>query len=252
MLGLRTLIAHGYRPVLVTGRSMPEVRDRCRAFGLAGGVSEYGAALYHDGETVDLRPSASSVLLDQIRRQLSGHADITLDPRYRYAVRARRGNGPLPAGILAEIRAIGGTDVEIHPGDGQTDIVPADIDKGTGLRALAGLMADPGCALAVGDALPDLPLLACAQLARAPRNANFDGAGVWPQRTRHAYQAGLAEACGDLIGHRPGGCQACRPPAFAPRTKALLAVLDLRSDGLSSIGTRTAALGALAVTRRRW
>lgn len=144
MLALRTLIAHGYRPVLVTGRSMPEVRDRCQAFGLAGGVSEYGAALYHDGDTVDLRPSASSVLLDQIRRQLSGHADITLDPRYRYAVRARRGNGPLPAEILAEIRAIGGTDVEIHPGDGQTDIVPAEIDKGTGLRALAGLMADPG------------------------------------------------------------------------------------------------------------
>ena len=66
------------------------------------------------------------------------------------------------------------------------------------------------------------------------------------------YQAGLAEACGDLIGHRPGRCPACRPPAFAPRTKALLAVLDLRSNGLPSIGTRTAALGALAVTRRRW
>ena len=252
MLALRTLIAHGYRPVLVTGRSMPEVRDRCQAFGLVGGVSEYGAALCHDGDTVDLRPPASSVLLDQIRRQLSGHADITLDPRYRYAVRARRGNGPLPAEILAEIRAIGGADVEIHPGDGQTDIVPAETDKGTGLRALARLMADPGCALAVGDALPDLPLLACAQLARAPRNANFDGAGVWPQRTRHGYQAGLAEACGDLIGHRPGGCPACRAPAFAPRTKALLAVLDLRSNGLRSIGTRTAALGALAVTRRRW
>jgi hydroxymethylpyrimidine pyrophosphatase-like HAD family hydrolase len=252
MLGLRALIAHGYRPVLVTGRSMPEVRDRCRVFGLAGGVSEYGAALYNDGESVDLRPSASSVLMDQIRRQLSGHADIVLDPRYRYAVRARWGNGPLPAEILAEIRAIGGTDVAIHQGDGQTDIVPAEIDKGTGLRALAGLMADPGCALAVGDAVPDLPLLACARLARAPRNANFDGAAVRPQRTRHAYQAGLAEACGDLIGHRSGRCQACRPPAFAPRTKALLAVLDLRSNGLSSIGTGTAALGALAVTRRRW
>ncbi len=252
ILALRALIAHGYRPVLVTGRSMPEVRDRCRAFGLAGGISEYGAALYHDGESVDLRPSASSVLLDQIRRQLSGHADITLDPRYRYAVRARQGNGPLPAGILAEIRAIGGTDVEIHPGEGQTDIVPADTDKGTGLRALAGLMADPGCALAVGDALPDLPLFACAELARAPHNANFGGAGVGPQRTRHAYQAGLADACGDLIGHRPGGCRACRPPAFAPRTKALLAVLDLRSNGLPSIGTRTMALAALAVTRHRW
>jgi hypothetical protein len=120
------------------------------------------------------------------------------------------------------------------------------------LRALAELMGDPGCAFAIGDAPPDIPMFASAQLARAPRNADFTGAGVSPQRTRYAYQAGLAEACADLVGHRAGGCQICRPPAFAPRTKALLAVLDLRSNGLPSIGTGTAALGALAVTSRRW
>jgi hydroxymethylpyrimidine pyrophosphatase-like HAD family hydrolase len=252
MLALRTLIAHGYRPVLVTGRSMPEVRDRCRVFGLAGGVSEYGAALYYDGESVDLRPSAGTALLDQIRRQLSCHADVALDPQYRYAVRARAGTGPLPTEVVAEIQALGGAAVQMHRGDSQTDIVAAGINKGTGLRALAELMGDPGCAFAVGDAPPDIPMFACAQLARAPRNADFTGAGVSPQRTRHAYQAGLAEACEDLVGHRAGGCQICRPPAFAPRTKALLAVLDLRSNGLPSIGTGTAALGALAVTSRRW
>ncbi len=44
--GLRALIAHGYRPVLVTGRSIGEVVERCHAYGLAGGVAEYGSATY--------------------------------------------------------------------------------------------------------------------------------------------------------------------------------------------------------------
>jgi hydroxymethylpyrimidine pyrophosphatase-like HAD family hydrolase len=251
-LALRALVAHGYRPVLVTGRSVPEVRDRCLAFGLAGGVAEYGAALYFDGEPVDLRPAQSRVLLDRVRDQLSRRAGVVVDPRYRYAVRASCGNGPLPADIVSEVRSLGAADMRIMHGAGQTDITAAGIDKGSGLRMLAALMSDPGCAFAMGDTLPDIPLLACAQLARAPRNANFDGSAVGVQRTRHAYQAGLSEACGDLLGHRPGRCRICRPPAFAPRTKAMLAVLDLRANGLASLGPGTAALGALAVTRRRW
>ena len=39
-------IMHGYQPVLATGRSLDEVRDRCTAYGLAGGVAEYGAFVY--------------------------------------------------------------------------------------------------------------------------------------------------------------------------------------------------------------
>ena len=252
MLALRALIAHGYRPVLATGRSVPEVRDRCLAFGLFGGVAEYGAALYYNGESVDLRPPASSVLLDRVRRQLSSCADVVVDPRYRFAVRAMCSTGPLRTEVISQVRAVDAVDLRLHHGYGQTDIVVAGIDKGTGLRALAALMADPGCAFAVGDAPPDIPLLACAQLARAPRNANFGSAGVGLQRTRHAYQAGLSEACGDLLGHRPGRCQICQAPAFAPRTKAMLAILDLRANGAASIGAGTAALGALAVTRRQW
>jgi hypothetical protein len=252
MLALRALVAHGYRPVLATGRSVPDVRDRCLAFGLAGGVAEYGAALYYDGESVDLRSPESRVLLDRVRDQLSRPAAVVVDPQYRYAVRARCGNGPLPMEIINEACSPDDADVRILHGDRQTDIIAAGIDKGSGLRRLAALMSDPGCAFAMGDTPPDIPLLACAQLARAPRNADFGGDGVGVQRTRHAYQAGLSEACGDLLGHRPGRCQICRPPAFAPRTKAVLAVLDLRANGLASIGAGTAALGTLAVTRRRW
>ena len=246
MRALRALIAHGYRPVLATGRSAPEVRDRCLAFGLAGGVAEYGAALYHDGESIDLRPLESGALLDRIRKELSGIPGVRVDPHYHYAVRARSGSGPLPAGLVGEIPALSDPDVRIIHGDGQTDITVAGIDKATGLTALAALLSDPGCAFAIGDTPPDIPMLARAALARAPRNARFGSSGPGIQRTRRAYQAGLAEACADLIGHRPGRCPACRPPAFAPRTKTLLAILDLRANGLATIPSGTAALGARA------
>jgi hypothetical protein len=242
-------MAHGYRPVPVTGRSAPQVRDRCVTFGLVGGVAEYGAALYHECEFVDLRPRDSGVLLDRIRKELSRLPGVHVDPQYRYAVRARSGSGPLPPGLLHEIPGMSDPDLRIIHGDEQTDITVAGIDKATGLVALAARLSDPGCAFAIGDTRPDLPLLACADLARAPRNARFGSEGAGIRRTRRAYQAGLSQACADLLGHRPGRCPACRPPAFAPRTKTLLAILDLRANGLATIPSGTAALGARAVTR---
>ena len=249
ILALRALVAHGYRPVLATGRSVPEVRDRCLAFGLAGGVAEYGSAIYWGGESADLRLPESAALLDLIRKELSGRPGVQVDPDYRYAVRARSDFGPLPTELIREIPALSDPDVRIVRGDGQTDVTVAGIDKGTGLAALAAQLPDPGCAFAIGDSLPDIPLLACATLARAPRNARFGSAGAGIQRTRRAYQAGLSEACADLLGHPPGRCPLCRPPMFTPRTKTMLAVLNLRANGLATIPAGTAALGALAVRR---
>ena len=250
MLALRALIAHGYRPVLATGRSLPEVRDRCAVFGLAGGVAEYGAAIVCDGQQAGLLPPAGRALLESIREELSGRPGVELDTRYRYAVRARAaGGGPLPAELLAGLTAAAGPEVRVVQGHGQTDFTFAEADKGTGLRALAARLSQAGCALAVGDTASDLPLFECAALARAPRNASLGAGGGGVRLTRHAYQAGLADACGDLLGHRPGGCPACRPPAFAPRTKAMLAVLDLRANGMASVPGRTAA-AARWLTRR--
>jgi hydroxymethylpyrimidine pyrophosphatase-like HAD family hydrolase len=268
ILALRALIAHGYRPVLATGRSLPEVRDRCLAFGLAGGVAEYGAVIYHDGEATDLRPAAAGAILSEIRDELCRYPGVRVDPRYRHIVRASSDAGPLPAEVMRKMPELGDPGVRIVHGDDQTDIMAAGVDKGSGFRALAALLSghgpsadstpssdpallsDPGCAFAIGDTPPDLPLLATAQLARAPRNARLGNAGI--KRTRRAYQAGLSDACADLLGHRPGQCQICRPPAFPPRTKALLAILDLRANGLASIPSGTATLGAVAITRHRW
>ena len=239
-LALRALIAHGYRPVLATGRSVPEVRDRCAVFGLAGGVAEYGSALVCDGEAVDLLPPDGRALLEAIRAELSGRPGVDLDTRYRYTVRARApGGGPLPAELIAGLASAAQPGVRMVHGQGQTDFVWAGADKGGGLQALTARLSAPGCALAVGDTASDLPLFECAALARAPRNARLGAGGSGIRLTRHAYQAGLVDACSVLIGHRPGECPACHPPAFAPRTKAMLALLDLRANGLASIPGRT-------------
>jgi hypothetical protein len=266
ILALRALIAHGYRPVLASGRALSDVADRCTVFGLAGGVAEYGAALWltagaargapgdgvPGGEAEVLLPDATRTPLDRVRGELSGRAGVVVDPRYRYLVRARSGAGPLSANLISHVLLLAGPGLRVIRGQGQTDITAAGVDKGTGLRALAAKLAQPGCALAVGDSPPDLPLLACASLARAPRNARHWAGGTGITLTRHAYQAGLADACAALLGHRPGRCPVCRPPAFSQRTRALLAVLDLRANGLASIPARTAALAALMIGRSGW
>lgn len=252
MMALRALIAHGYRPVLVSGRSLPDIRDRCRAFGLAGGVAEYGAVTLCGEAVADMRPAHLRRLLGEIRGELAACPGVEVDPRYQYAVRARAGGGPVPAGVLSGIGALRHPVVQVIEGEGQTDIVAASIGKGTGLSALAARLGDPPCALAVGDSAPDLPMLAAARLARAPRNARLPVSARTVSRTSGAYQAGLAQACADLLGHRPGRCAACRPPGFSARTRAVLALLDLRANGLASIPARTAVLGALLLRSKQW
>jgi hypothetical protein len=250
VLALRALIAHGYRPVLATGRSLDEARERCAVFGLAGAVAEYGAVIYdHADRTVtDLRDPGQQAVLDAARRHLGALPEVRIDPAHRYAVRARSGGGPLPDAVCA--RLPGGL-VVIH-GPGRTDITAPGTDQGVGLRALATRLGDPACALAVGDTAADLPLLALARLARAPRNADAAVRDSGVRVTRHAYQAGLADACADLLGHRPGRCPTCRPPRPAVSSRALLAVLALREDGLRQLPAGTARVALLSARRRQW
>jgi hypothetical protein len=249
-LSLRGLIAHGYRPVIATGRSVPDVRDRCTAFRLAGGVAEYGCAIVHGEDVTDLRSPRARELLSRVRDQLAGQAGVRIDPRYSYVVRATYRGGPLPPQLLAPAGALADPAVRLIQGERQTDITVTGVDKGSGLRALAARLGDPGCALAIGDTPSDLPMLAGARLAWAPRNARLGPGGEHVTRARQAYQAGLARACGELIGHQPGRCPDCCPPRFAARTEAVIAILDLRAAGMASLpgGTLAISLSLLAGT----
>jgi hypothetical protein len=252
-LALRALVRHGYRPVLATGRSLPEVAQRCATFGLVAGIAEYGAALYlaprdTAGAAEDLRPPRAREAVDQARAALANLDDVRLDEEYRYTVRAQRiaasgRGGPLTASqVEVATSAAGSGRLMTHAGEDQTDLSAADVDKGTGLRALARRLGGAEYALAVGDAAPDLPMLAVGRIARAPRNADATVHSAGIARTRHGYQAGLLEACAEVLGHRPGSCSDCRPPHRDAGTRALLAALALREAGVEGLPITTARL----------
>ena len=236
---LRALLRHGFRPVLMTGRSLAEVRDRCVSLHLAGGVAEYGSVLY-DHATGVTRSMLSAAQLEAVRRAreaVSGLTGVALDPAYEHSVRAFRpapeGHRRAPdAGVVRSALLAAGVagSVEMIAGDSQIDIVAAGVSKG---RALAELVAGYGSgpvALAVGDGTRDVSAFRAARLAVAPAHAPAVVRAA-ARVTRHGYQAGLLEAVGMLIGHRPGGCRTCSLPAMPRERVRLLALLSAQERG---------------------
>lgn len=264
MLALRALRAHGYRVLLATGRSLPEVRDRCRAYGLSGGVAEYGAVAYDAAtdRSVGLGPEQGGALT----ALLSGVPSVTVDPLYRWCARAYRGTGAGRASMdMTIVRGLmarpGIADrFTVVQGDMQTDFVPKGVDKASGLLGLMDLLGAPGArpALAVGDSFTDIPMLRAAETGYAPSNADRAVRAAGIEVLRRPCQAGLAEAVGRLLGHRPGHCPACRPPRLAPDDRAMTALLAVPESGRSGMPARLARLALAAagldgsLTLSRW
>lgn len=242
---LRALRAHGFRPILVSGRSATEVAERCHAYGLVGGVAEYGAVTCGTrGEDVRSVPSpAETATLDRVREDLRAVGGVEVSSDYRCIVRAwsrddRGRRRPVPETALT-----GWPGVRIVHGDDQTDVVPAGVDKGTGLHALLARMGEPPrIALAIGDTAEDLPMLACAELAMAPANAAASLRDGAVRITRRHYQAGVAEAVETLIGHEPGGCVVCAADERGRHRRRLLRILSARERGSAGMALVLARL----------
>lgn len=249
-LALRALMTHGFRPVIVSGRSIGEVLDRCRAYGLAGGVAEYGSVVQvaSDDEPVLLMSRDERQLMDQVRSQLLSMSGVALDESYQHVVRAYVVHGgrrqPVPKSVSDKLVAeLGGRERLVTVvGWGQTDFLPATTDKGRGLVDLERRLGG-GVALAVGDTISDLPMLKRADLAAAPANAEraLRDAGI--PVLRRPYQAGLLAAVERLIGHHAGGCDICRPPQLSPSASLVAHALGL--------GERTGAARVVAAARLR-
>jgi hydroxymethylpyrimidine pyrophosphatase-like HAD family hydrolase len=262
-LALRALNRHGYRVLLASGRSLSEVRSRCRAYRLAGGVAEYGSAIY-DSQT----EAARSLLTDDdqaglgaLRTALAELPTAYLDPAYRHSVRVHTLNAAgerasLPPKVVAAALAGSGVGarVRVINGDLQTDFVGVRADKVRGVRALAAELGDTveagGCplAFAVGDTVSDLPLLELARFAFAPANAEKQLHGRVPLM-RRPYQSGLLQAVSRFLGHRPGHCRICAPSRPASLDSRLLSVsLAALNGGDSGKVAQALALAALLAT----
>jgi hydroxymethylpyrimidine pyrophosphatase-like HAD family hydrolase len=247
-IALRALRAHDYQPVIVTGRSLADVVERCRSYGLSGGVAEYGAAVYlaNGAETTVMTTPWERAAMDRLRGELAARAEVDQD--FGHAVRAfvvdtTGARRPPPERIVADSqRAAGAQTARAIVGYRQTDFVPDSIDKGRGLRCLAETLAAP-IAFAVGDTAADEPMLALAERAFVPAHASS------PLRerfspTRRPYQRGFGEAVGRLIGHDPGGCPRCRLPPPSRERRQLLALLGLGDAGMPGVPWRLLKLAA--------
>jgi hydroxymethylpyrimidine pyrophosphatase-like HAD family hydrolase len=242
--GLRALRAHGFRPLLATGRSVLELRDRCARLGLLGGVAEYGGVAYAHAtgvarELVDDRDLAA---LAELRDHLASVPGVLLAHGFSTMVRAYRLDGAgRPRGLPPEL-----VDASRHASRGrlctirglaQTDFVPFGVDKARGLDAVLALLGETGApiALAVGDGEPDLPVLRRAALARVPRNA----AALerpWLTVTKGAYQRGFLEAVDEACGHGRATCARCGPAPELDEAALLLAAVLRGLEGGRATG----------------
>jgi hydroxymethylpyrimidine pyrophosphatase-like HAD family hydrolase len=245
-LTLRGLRRHGYRPVLVTGRSLDEVRERCEIYKLVGGVAEYGSVVYrHDPpEVIELITPQQRVALAGLRKGLATTPGVQLDTDYSYAVRAFRVDSAgqrhaLDDDIVSDVllRA-GNPSAYVVAGQGQTDFVATGIDKGQGLRMLAQLLGSPRIALAVGDTAADLPMLRLAHTAYLLANATPEAKKSGIPVLRRPYQTGLSLAAARLLGHQPGQCPLCRPPVLGRGSRLLLAILAAPEAGRWGLPSR--------------
>lgn len=249
-LALRALAQHGYRPIIATGRSLDEVRERCQAYRLAGGTGEYGAVIYNHqtGETRVLLSQEEQADLDALRSALRRVKGVYVSSAYCYAVRAYQMKGRRRRGLTAEmveeaLRQVPGRErLRTIPGYAQTDFMVTSVDKATGLAALAAFLGEPAShragepllAFAAGDTASDLPMFGLAQHAFAPANADAAVREASPrhggrvQIMRASYQAGLLQAVSQFLGHDAQRCSACRLPALPPETDVLLTLLAAR------------------------
>ncbi|HXA33684.1 MAG TPA: hypothetical protein VNV87_15630, partial [Acidimicrobiales bacterium] len=278
-LALRALRAHNVRLLLVTGRSLPEVIERCHTYGATGAVAEYGAAVYDHARSsvTKLVTPPDRLATERLRAHVTAHVDVEVDGDYRHIVRVfRRG----PAGrygldgegarILAEARTGAGSTQTLNAvlGEMQTDFVPTGIDKGAGLATLVGQLAYPDVtksaggrlpgdaanrrvALAIGDSASDAGFLALADQAFAPANAHAALASPGVEIVRGSYQVGLLQAVTRLLGHRPGSCSACRAPEIPDAAHDLLALLSVQENGPKGAPKRLSSIAARAWAARR-
>lgn len=249
---LRALARHEYRAVIATGRSISQVRERCCAYRLAGGVAEYGALTYETrtGRVRDLLTALDRKLMDRVRHELGDVQGTILDPEHRGAVRAyrfdasgrRRGLGAEAISSVLRTPALK-DQVRVITGAYQTDFIVNTINKAVGLRALAqdlGVEASADgqkpFALAVGDGVEDLPMFGLATMPLAPANGDAAVRAAGVEVLNGTAQAGLSQAVARLIGHTPGACSQCHVTHLSAGSRLLLTALRVQDDrGLGKV-----------------
>jgi hydroxymethylpyrimidine pyrophosphatase-like HAD family hydrolase len=248
---IRLMRSAGAAVILNTGRSVEELRMRCDALRLDGGVAEYGGVIWDHGggraETM-VEEEASSAL-ERVREAAAATPGVHVDQRYRYSVRCRRLVGSslkaLAAIDVAALARAGGPAVRVVEGGLQTDFAAARSDKGAGLEAAVRLLGLRGKIIAMGDTGSDMSMLQRADRAYVPANASAElrAAGVAVGRAR---QAGLLEAA--RRQHGPELLGGLAAPGALPRQLMSIVRVRDQADWVRRLGSLSPRAAELFVT----
>jgi hydroxymethylpyrimidine pyrophosphatase-like HAD family hydrolase/orotate phosphoribosyltransferase len=213
------LHAHGFCLALNTARSIPEVKEYCKSYDMAGGVAEYGAYVWDAGsdEGQVLVSPESLVQLEILARELRRISGVFLNDDYRYSLRAfTYSKGvmvALPTLLVQNlISSLQLNRLTFHQTFLDTAVVAKETDKGRGLLALLSMAGRSATdVVAIGDSEPDLPMFAVAGRSYAPAHISCKQAArlLNCRIANGAYQLGLLDAARTIVhpnGHR---CEKC-------------------------------------------
>jgi hydroxymethylpyrimidine pyrophosphatase-like HAD family hydrolase len=217
---LSLFACHGFTVALNTARTLPEVKEYCDAYGLAGGVAEYGAVAWDrlNNRQLSLVDAESMRQVEEAERALRKIPGVFLNEDYQYSLRAftyQSGRTvPLPRLMAQDLLAGLKLDrLQAHHTGLDTAITSKETDKGRGLLALLSLARlETADVTAVGDSEPDLAMFRVAGRSFAPGNvscrkeAQLLGCGV----AESAYQPGLLEIARTIIHPAGDSCGSCR------------------------------------------
>ena len=248
---LRALELHGYRILIASGRSLEEVKERSKAYHLAGGIAEYGSAIFDSqtGETATLLTREERDTLDHFRISLASLPGVNLDRDFSNSVRAfyRQQNGSHKSLNLQLVKVMMDDEgftglINVIPGSEQTDFVVSRVNKAAGVKAWMARFGSTSSStgenlvagrieLAVGDNEPDLEMLQMAEHAFAPGHAakKLKDAGI--TIFKQPYQRGLEQGVTKFLGHKPGGCSICQMKEFNPESSYIQDVISLKEAG---------------------
>jgi hypothetical protein len=217
LAALRLLRAHDVSTVLNTGRSIEDVRDYCQAYGLAGGLGEFGSVFVDAvaGRDLALIDAEGGAELARCREAIRAHADVCCDPSYRHSIRAYRyrngGTAGLEPAELAELFASARCErLQTIQRSDDTVIVQEGRGKAAGVGAVRrylGCLEEP--AAAIGNSDHDVPALEAVERSYAPANCAPSVRALARRGRcrvmRERFQRGLLEAVRDLVGDTRSG-----------------------------------------------
>lgn len=186
---LRSLRGAGFRLILVSGRRLENIRKICGALDLFDAVIlENGAVSFCPATGIErlIAPPVDERFLADVGQALPGQP--------LFVGRSMAATGAENAACVETVIARGGYDLHVVGCGGRVLVLPAGIDKDSGLsHALAGLGLRRDQVVAVGDEENDIELFRGCGLTAAVGNA--------APRLKAAADLVLPGECGQSVRH---------------------------------------------------